>query len=101
MERGRLLPFIETIFCELVAYKEGLDGYNRYVFRDLIDDHFVMVTGLPNWNLPFIDIGDRGYMKYQEAVAGVDSWYNTETCEYVPYKTDNSYILDWIKEYKK
>lgn len=97
----RVLPFVETIFCELVAYREGMDGYDKYVFRNLITGEYIMVTGLPNWNLPFIEVGDRGFMKYQEALAGVDSWYDREQDKYVPYKSDNSYILDWVREYKQ
>lgn len=95
----RVPPFTETIYCELVAYREGME-YTRYVFKNLINCEFIMVVRLPNWNLPFIKVGDRGFMKYQEALAGIDSWYDFEKDEYVPYKNDNTYILDWVREWK-
>lgn len=96
MSEVRLLPFTETIFCEMVAYREDPDGYVHYVFKDLVEFCYVMVTKLPNWDLPFIEIGDTGYMKYMEAVAGQDTWWDAKNEVNVPYKSDGSYMLNWI-----
>lgn len=96
----RIQPFTETILCKAVAKRINPDGYVTYVFQDLIDGTYRMVTRLPNWNMSYIGIGDIGYMKYMEAVAGQDSWYDHENDTYVHYKYDGSYILDWILDGK-
>lgn len=96
MNEVRLQPFTETILCEMVAYREEPDGYTHYVFKNLVTLNYCMVTKLPNWDLPFIKIGDIGYMKYMEAVAGQDTWWDALNERNVPYKTDGAYMLNWI-----
>lgn len=96
MDDTRMQPFTETIFCEMLAYREEPDGYTHYVFKNLTDLTYCMVTKLPNWNFPFIEIGDVGYMKYMEAVAGQDTWWDSVNERSVPYKTDGAYMLNWI-----
>lgn len=92
----RVQPFTETLLCKMVAKRSDPDGYVTYVFQDLTDGTYRMATRMPNWKLPHISIGDVGYMKYMEAVAGRDCWYDHENDVYVHYKYDGSYILDWI-----
>lgn len=91
-----IAPFTETICCECVAMAKNVDGYDNFVFKDLNDNTYRMVTKLPNWEMAFIKIGDKGYMKYIEVLAGRDSWYDWKNGVYVPYKYDGQYILDWI-----
>ena len=92
----RVFPFSETICCEAVAVRKDPEGYSCYVFRDLNDGSYRMVTRLPNWESPFIGIGDKGYLKYTEVLAGRDTWYDRSTGIYVPYKYDGQYLIDWV-----
>lgn len=96
MNEKRLMPFTETILSELITYRNDPDGYTQMVFRNLIDLSFQMVTRMPNWDFPFIQIGDRGFMKYIEVVAGRDTWWDSEKEENIPYKKDGAYITGWI-----
>lgn len=95
---NRIAPFQETIYCQLVAYREEPDGYVIYVFRNLIEGDYHMVTKLPNWELPFIRIGDKGFMQYMEAVAGEDTWYDSVKGKNIPYRYDGSYMVNFVHE---
>lgn len=92
----RVFPFSETICCEAVAVRRDPEGYSCYVFRNLDDGTYRMVTRLPNWESPFISIGDKGYLKYTEVLAGRDTWYDRSNGTYIPYKYDGQYLVDWV-----
>lgn len=92
----RVFPFSETICCEAVAVRKDPEGYSCYVFRNLDDGTYRMVTRLPNWESPFISIGDKGYLKYTEVLAGRDTWYDRSNGTYIPYKYDGQYLVDWV-----
>lgn len=92
----RVAPFSETVLCELLAYRNDPEGYVTYVFQDLADSSYIMAVRMPNWDLPFIEIGSRGFMKYIEVVAGQDTWWNRDTGQQEAYRYDGSYIVDWV-----
>ena len=95
-EKQRISPFTETIYCQVKAVRESAEGYVTYVFRNLMDGTYRMVTKLPNWSIPHLAVGDKGYMKYVEALAGQDTWYDRDSEKYVTYRYDGQYLVDWI-----
>ncbi len=56
-----------------------------------------MCTRYPNWDHRDIDIGEIGYLEYEEVKAG-ESWFNSQTNTYVPYKYTNIYFIKFVKE---
>lgn len=92
----RIRPFSETILCKLLARSEDAYGYTRYVFKNLVTGCFEMITRLPNWDLPYIEIGDVGFVNYIEAVAGEDTWYDADNDVFVKYRADGSYMVSWV-----
>ena len=68
-----------TIRVELLASKEDAGGYIVYAFKDLSNGTYKMCTRCPNWEGPFLRVGDIGYLKCKEVYAGEDTWYNPIT----------------------
>lgn len=72
-----------TVFAELVASKQDLEGYITYVFK-LLDDYsiqqinssYLMAVRYYNWVGDPILIGDKGYVKVKEVKAGIDQWWD-------------------------
>ena len=52
-----------TIRVELLASKEDAGGYIVYAFKDLSNGTYKMCTRCPNWEGPFLRVGDIGYMQ--------------------------------------
>lgn len=95
---------IKIVYVKLIAYREEVGGYIVYVF-ELINgkppyDKYVMCTRFPNWESPFIKLGDIGFLKYREVVAGKDTWYNLLTEKEIPYKYTGIHFLDFVYENK-
>ena len=91
-----------TIKSQLVAKEHDLLDYTTYVFKCLESDvpfghKYCMMTRCPNWNHRDIDIGEIGYVEYEEVKAG-DNWYNPQTKTYVPYNYTNIYFIKFVKE---
>lgn len=87
---------MEQIFhVQLLAKKEST--YSLYVFKNLIDNSLIMCTKLPNWNLPFIEIGDKGFIKISTVIAG-QSYFNVNDESWQTYKYSNIYLTNYIKE---
>ena len=82
-------------FVKLVAVKEGL--YSMYVFKDLDTSKYIMCTKLPNWNMPNIAIGEEGFIKYQEVMAGQE-YYNPSSEQTEKYKYSNLYLISYINK---
>ena len=58
----------------------------------------MMVTRVPNWDHKPIELNEKGYMTCKEIIAGKDTWYNTVTEEFIPYKYTNIYFIKFVKE---
>ncbi len=80
---------------KLIAVRNG--AYSIYVFKNLESDNYVMCTRLPNWQTPDITIGDIGFLKYEEVVAG-QSYFNPATQTSETYKYSNVYFENFVKE---
>lgn len=91
-----------TVKAQLVAKEHDLLGYITYVFKCLESNipfghQYIMMTRLPNWNHKNIDIGEIGYVEYEEIHAG-EKWYNPQDGTYVPYRYTNIYFVKFVKE---
>jgi hypothetical protein len=80
---------------KLLAKKDAL--YSLYVFKNLEDNSIFMCTKLPNWILPFIEIGDIGFVKTNQVKAG-ELYYDPSDDSYKPYKYSNIYMTNYIIE---
>ena len=78
----------------LVAKKDGL--YTLYVFQLDKTKEYIMCTKLPNWDVPNIAMGDRGFFSYTIAIAG-EKYYNPKTDEIVKYNYTNIYFTNFIE----
>ena len=78
-------------------------GYITYVFKCLESNipfghHYCMMTRLPNWQCRDVEIGEIGYVTYNEVEAGKDKWFCPETGQMIPYNYTNIYFVKFIKE---
>ena len=85
----------EIAKVKLLAVKAGI--YSLYVFRNLESNIFIMCTKLPNWDLPPIQIGEEGFLRYKTVQAG-EKYYNPTTEEMEIYKYTNIYLITFVKE---
>lgn len=92
---------MNTIYAKLITLREDLGGYIVYVFQNLTDNSYEMVIRLPRWESPIIKIGDVGFLKFKEYIAGKDTWYDKSTGENVPYIYTNVYFVDFVYEKPK
>ena len=60
-----------------------------------------MCTRFPNWESPIILIGDIGFLKFKEVIAGKDMWYDPQTGDTIPYKYTGIHFIDFVQENKE
>lgn len=84
---------------ELIAFKEDC-GYITYVFKNLDEcdalHQYLMCVRFPNWECGTLNIGDKGFVKFREVIAGIDKWYDSDTDTFVPYKFTDIHFLSFI-----
>lgn len=85
-----------VIHAQLITYRNDFGDYTIYVFKNLEDNTFEMMTRLPRWEAPIINIGDTGFVKFKEVLAGKDTWYDKNTGKEVPYYYDGIYFIDFV-----
>lgn len=99
------VPSIKTIHGKLIAQKSDLGGYITYVFRNLDSDElfekYLMCTRFPNWDCPFIELGDTGFVKYREVFGGVDEWYDKEQDSFVKYNYTDIHFINFVYDKEK
>lgn len=89
---------METIHAKLITLREDVGGYIIYVFQNLANGTYEMVTRLPRWESPVLKIGDVGFLKYNEVIAGEDTWYDSTIGQKVPYRFTGVYFIDFFYE---
>lgn len=89
---------MEIIHAKLITYREELGGYIMYVFQNLDTNLYEMCTRLPNWETPVLQIGDEGFLKFDEVIAGKDTWYDSNLDSFVPYRYTKVYFIDFVYE---
>lgn len=81
--------------AKLLAVREGV--YTLYVFKDSINNTFIMCTRLPNWQIPDVTIGDEGFLQYQTVKAG-EEYFDVTTGEKNTFKYTNVYFINFVKK---
>lgn len=92
-----------TVKCKLLAAEHDILDYHTLVFKNLdtpcpFGHSYVMVTMFPNWQERMPDIGEIGFLMYDEVVGGVDSYYNRETDSIMKYNFSNFIFKKFVKE---
>ena len=91
-----------VVHAKLITYREDFGGYIVYLFEiiggQLPYDKYIMCTRFPNWDCMTLKIGDVGYLKYREVIAGEDKWYDINSGQLIPYKYTGVHFLDFIPE---
>ena len=89
-----------TIRAKLKTMRNDGQGYLVYVFENVESNNpkYIMMVRFPNWESPFPRIGEVGFLKYKEVIAGEDKWWDPITNKYVVYNYDNFIFLDFIRE---
>lgn len=88
----------EVLYVMYLTFKEDPGGYIQYVFKNLTDGSYEMVTVLPNWERPILKVGEKGYLKLKEVIAGQDTWYDRATGQNILYLFDGVYYQDFVPE---
>lgn len=57
-----------------------------------------MLVVWPNWESRVPDIGEIGYLNYEEARAGIDKYYDKNKQEFVVYNFTNLIFIKFVKE---
>lgn len=82
-------------YAKLIAVRQG--NYTLYVFEDIANKSFIMCTRLPNWQTPEIEMGEEGFLKYQNVVAG-EEYFEPATGIKKVYNYTNTYFINFIQK---
>lgn len=89
----------KVVFCKLIAFEKDLGGYTTLVFETLDDsfsNKYIMCVMYPNWNQKNMEIGQEGFLKFIEVIAGVDKWFDGN--KFIPYNYSNWQFLKFIEK---
>lgn len=86
-----MIKTIKALFC---AKETRI--YSLYVFQNLENKEYLMVTVLPEWHVPPLKKDEVGYLNYEDAQAG-DEYVDTKTDQICKYKRTNLYFKEFIK----
>lgn len=89
-----------TFKGKLVAKQEDYAGYITYVFENLeseeIESQYIMCTQFPSWEQNVISIGDIGFTSVRFVISGKDTWYDSFTNTYTPYKNTDTHFIKFV-----
>lgn len=90
-----------TVLAELVAKESDTLGYTTYVFKCLDEEiikstKYIMCTRYPNWNHRIIQIGEVGYLNFEEVRAGIDKWFDGSNM--IPYNYNAVQFIKFIQK---
>ena len=92
----------KVLRAKLITLQNEIDDYTTYVFQNLeatkTTEKYVMCTRFPNWKTDDVEIGDVGFLEYNEVSAGDDYWFDYYNNSYVPYKYTNNHFINFIKD---
>jgi hypothetical protein len=84
-----------AINAKLVAKKSGM--YTVYVFQNLQNNEYIMCTKLPNWDFGDISIGSKGFLTYENAIAG-EKYFDPKNGNFQTYNYTKLYFKNFIEE---
>lgn len=74
-----------------------MDGaYEHYVFINSHTNEYIMCTRMPNWQVDKVDIGEEGFLEYQDVIGGQDRYYDSVKDGYRLYQIDATYFLNFV-----
>lgn len=95
----------KVLHAKLLTFKVDPGDYIVYVFKNLDGtnefDNYIMCTKHPNWQSNPIQIGQEGFLKVKEIIAGKDCWYDNNSGNSIPYKYDGIQFFDFILDKQK
>lgn len=90
-----------TIHSQLLA-KEYDMGYQTLVFKNLdnapFGHQYIMCTVFPNWESRVPEIGEKGYLTYDEVKGGVDKYFDRMDSTFKVYNFTNIIFNKFVKE---
>lgn len=91
------------IKCRLVANECDILNYHTLVFKVLENNcpfghSYTMVTVFPNWQSIIPEVGDIGYLEYDEVEGGIDTYYDRNLDSIVKYNFSNLIFKKFVKE---
>lgn len=89
---------MSTIYSKLVAEREDLGGYHKYVFQNQDTGEYILCTRFPNWETPPVELFSIGYLQCKEIIAGKDLWYDVVSNSFIPYNYDMIQFIDFIEK---
>lgn len=92
---------VMTILAKLVASESDGLGYTTYVFECLEESmskytKYCMCVRFPNWDHRELDLGEIGYLDFNEVRAGIDKWWDGE--KMIPYRYSGIHFQKFIKK---
>ena len=94
---------IVTILAELESKLDEGMGYVTYVFRNLEENSwktkYKMVTRCPNWSHRTINVGEVGFLSYEDHIAGEDKWFDGLNFNF--YRYTMSQFIKFIEKPKE
>ena len=88
---------------KLLAKEHDIMDYHVLVFKTLepncpFGHAYSMVTVFPNWQERIPEIGEIGYLMYDEVEGGVDTFYDRTTDSIMKYNFSNLIFKKFVKE---
>lgn len=92
-----------TLKCQLIAREDDILDYHILVFKTLEENcpfgHlYNMVTVFPNWEARIPQLGEIGYLEYDEVIGGIDTYYDRVSDSIVKYNFSNLVFKKFVKE---
>ena len=86
---------------KLVADEHNPLNYITYVFECLDEEirketKYIMTTRFPNWDHRCLNIGEIGYLEFEEIRAGMDKWFDGNTM--IPYRYNMIQFIRFISK---
>lgn len=78
-----------TILCKILEKEFDSGNYITYVVRNLETEYmlekYIMCVQFPNWQHRQLNIGEVGYLTYEQHLAGIDKWFDGQSFQYYNY----------------
>ena len=92
-----------TLKCKLIAKEDEILDYHILVFETLENNcpfghRYCMVTVFPNWESRIPELGETGYLMYDEVEGGIDTYYDRYKDTIVKYNFSNLIFKKFVKE---
>ena len=78
-------------------------NYHTLVFKNLegncpFGHHFCMTVVFPNWESRIPDVGEKGFLEYDEVEGGIDEYYDRCTNSFIKYNFSNLIFKRFVRE---